>query len=133
MIPYRTNSTRPTTPDASHNAMQRHHARLQRDTATVIPPDAVHPLPAAIGGQGGSGDGGPPGRAGGSAPRGEIIIYGARKIALELFGEVTDQARRRVYDLADHYLKRKEAAGFFKLKGALCLYLSVWRKFHGLD
>src|ERR1700722_11807702 len=109
MRAYRNNTSLPTnTADASHNAMQRHHARLHRGTATVIPRDAVHPLPAAAGGQGGSGDGGPLGRAGGSAPRGEIIIYGGRKIAVELFGEDTDRARRRVFNLWAHYSQRKE-------------------------
>jgi hypothetical protein len=38
----------------------------------------------------------------------------------------------RVFNLWAHYRDRKEQAGFFKLKGALCLSISQWLKFHGL-
>ena len=61
------------------------------------------------------------------------IVYGARAIALSLFGEDSNKARRRVYCLWDHYGSRKERVGLFKLKGGLCLSKSVWKKFHGLD
>ena len=42
------------------------------------------------------------------------------------------RARRRVYNLWNHYRDREENAGFFKLKGALCLSMSLWLAFHGL-
>jgi hypothetical protein len=63
------------------------------------------------------------------------IIYGARAISTFIFG-VTDnpcRARRRVFNLAAHYKARNENAGFFKLKGALCLSKKQWRRFHGLS
>jgi hypothetical protein len=56
------------------------------------------------------------------------IIYGAIAIASYLFGEANKTTRRRVYSLWTHY---GETAGFFKLKGALCLSKSRWARFHG--
>jgi hypothetical protein len=62
------------------------------------------------------------------------IIYGGRAIADFIFPEEPkrDRARRRVFNLAAYHFARKEKAGFFKLKGALCLSKKQWRRFHGL-
>jgi hypothetical protein len=66
------------------------------------------------------------------------IIYGAKAIARFIFAEEVGEAyngtknRRRVFNLWSHYSQRQERAGFFKLKGALCLSKSQWRAFHGL-
>lgn len=112
MITYRTTG-HSATADEAFAAMERHHARHH------------------LGAPGGSG---PPTR-----PPGETlcpgtagdIIYGGRAIAQYLFGKADDRTRRRVFCLAQHYLARKEKAGFFKLKGALCLSRAQWAKFHG--
>lgn len=61
------------------------------------------------------------------------IIYGAKAIAGYIFGDEGSRARRRVFNLWTHYRDREERAGFFKLKGALCLSIAGWKKFHGLD
>lgn len=74
-------------------------------------------------------------RAGGghrTGTDGGDIIYGAKAIAWFLFGEDGNRACRRVFNLWAHYRARKEKAGFFKLKGALCLSKTLWRRFHGL-
>ena len=84
----------------------------------------------AAGGQGGSGGGS--GLVGPAPADPGDIIYGAKAIARFLFGEDGNRARRRVFNLWAHYRERKERAGFFKLKGALCLSKSQWRGFHGL-
>lgn len=60
------------------------------------------------------------------------IIYGAKAIARFLFDDDGNRSRRRVFNLWHHYRDRNEPAGFFKLKGALCLCISLWKKFHGL-
>jgi hypothetical protein len=60
------------------------------------------------------------------------IIYGAKAIAFFIFGDDNNRSRRRVFNLWAHYSARKERAGFFKLKGALCLSKTQWREFHGL-
>ena len=60
------------------------------------------------------------------------IIYGAKAIAGYIFGESDNRSRRRVFNLWNHYRDRNERAGFFKLKGALCLSKSQWQAFHGL-
>jgi hypothetical protein len=57
------------------------------------------------------------------------VIYGARAIAQYLFNSDDNRTRRRVFNLWTHYRDRKEKAGFFKLKGALCLSKSEWRRF----
>lgn len=94
------------------------------------------PLPAAASGGSGRGNGsgwdGPPAK--GNDDGGDLI-YGGRDIADYLFPSEHDRekARRRVFRIADHYLKRKKPAGFLKLNGAICLSKSQWRKFHGLD
>lgn len=66
-----------------------------------------------------------------TAPHGDII-YGAKAIARFLFDDDGNRSRRRVFNLWSHYRDRKEQAGFFKLKGALCLSKSKWLAFHGL-
>ena len=68
-----------------------------------------------------------------SMPKGDII-YGAANIAAYLFPEEDHgkRARRRIYNLWSHYSARKERAGFFKMKGALCLSKSQWAAYHGL-
>lgn len=77
-----------------------------------------------------NGGGQPPGGSGPPIPG--DILYGAKAIARFLFGDEDTRARRRVFNLWAHYRDRKEAAGFFKLKGALCLSKSRWWQFHGL-
>ena len=116
MITLRTNlnGTRATAADC-FAAMERQE-RAKPDPAHR----AAHATaPSATGGQGSAGDGGD-------------IIYGAKAIAWFLFGDDGNRARRRVFNLWAHYSRRKERAGFFKLKGALCLSKSQWRGFHGL-
>ena len=60
------------------------------------------------------------------------ILYGAKAIALFIFGDDSKRSRRRVFNLWAHYRDRKEPAGFLKLNGAVCLSKSRWRAFHGL-
>lgn len=103
-------------------AMQHHHERRR----------SGHVARAAIGGSGeppvppaGPGNGG-------GAPIPGDVIYGAKAIAEYIFGKVDKRTRRRVFNVAAHYRTRGEHAGFFKLKGALCLCISRWREFHGL-
>ena len=108
MVIYRTNASRAqpiSTSDDRLSAIQRHHA------PTSLP--SSRPTPSN---EHASGD----------------IIYGAKAIALYLFGADDTRTRRRVFNLWCHYRDRKEKAGFFKLKGALCLSKSQWRQFHGL-
>jgi hypothetical protein len=94
----------------------------------------VPPTPT---GDGSSGPRVPPGAQGAAAasppapPAGDII-YGAKAIARFLFDDDSNRSRRRVFNLWSHYRDRKEQAGFFKLKGALCLSKSKWMAFHGL-
>ena len=61
------------------------------------------------------------------------IVYGARAIAKFIFGDASNTARRRVFNLWAFHQAREERAGFFKMKGGLCLSKSQWRAFHGLD
>jgi hypothetical protein len=105
--------------DDCFRAMQYHHARARQ-------PELVVPQPAHD-------DRGsePPPPAASTGPG--DIIYGARAIAEYVFGDGGNRARRRVFNLWAHYSVRKEKAGFFKLKGALCLSKSQWRSFHGLE
>lgn len=100
--------------DACFEAMAR-HARAGRP---VMAASAIHQ---------------PPSQTDASAlPRGDIL-YGAYAIAAFIFGdEEPGRSRRRVFNLWAHYRDRDEKAGFFKLKGALCLSKSQWRGFHGL-
>lgn len=110
------------TADECHEAMLRHNKHL-RQTAPLI---RVEPCRAQTSG-GGNGTNDEPGD----------IIYGAESIAWFIFDDCDavgpTRARRRVYHLWNHYRDRKERAGFFKLKGTLCLSKSQWRRFHGLD
>lgn len=103
-----------------------HHPGTLRDPAGF-------PLPVPAVAAGGSGNGwdGPSGDA---DDEGGDILYGAKAVADYLFPREPnrDRARRRVYTLADYYIKRGEPAGFFKLKSAVCLSKSQWRRFHGL-
>ena len=117
MIVQRTNlnSSRAVAAD-SFGAMQRHQERSKATTSLTPPGGGSPPPPPVPPGQGGPGD----------------IIYGARAIAHFLFGEDDNKARRRVFNLWAHYRARREPAGFFKLKGAVCLSKAQWRKFHGL-
>jgi hypothetical protein len=64
-------------------------------------------------------------------PKGDII-YGARAIAKFLFDDDSNKARRRVFNLWHYYSQRQKRAGFFKLKGALCLSKTQWLAYHGL-
>jgi hypothetical protein len=61
------------------------------------------------------------------------IVYGARAIAKFIFGDASNTARRRVFNLWAFHQAREERAGFFKMKGGLCLSKTQWRAFHGLD
>ncbi len=61
------------------------------------------------------------------------IVYGARAIAKFIFSDASNTARRRVFNLWAFHQGRQERAGFFKMKGGLCLSKSQWRAFHGLD
>ncbi len=63
-----------------------------------------------------------------SIPKGDVV-YGAREIAKFLFDDDGNKTRRRVFGLWDHFRHRPETAGFFKLKGALCLSKSRWQAF----
>lgn len=73
----------------------------------------------------------PPAATGGSGCPGDIV-YGAKAIARFIFDDDGNRARRRVFNLWSHYRDRKESAGFFKLKGALCLSKKRWQDFHGI-
>ncbi len=112
MVIYRNNAARnaPSTPEQRFVAVERHHGRGR--VACAAPMDS--------------------GTNAASPADPADIIYGARAIAGFLFGEDGNRARRRVFNLWAHYRDRQERAGFFKLKGALCLSRSQWRGFHGL-
>jgi hypothetical protein len=116
MIIRRTNGNNPAAAHADEcfASAQRHHERAL-------------PRPAAATGAA------DPEKSPQSTPAGGDIIYGARAIALFIFGDDGNRARRRVFNLWAHYSARKERAGFFKLKGALCLSKAQWQAFHGLD
>ncbi len=110
MYRYRTQKTQATADDV-YGAMLRH----ARATQSGSPPAPPSPPPPAIG-AGDEGD----------------IVYGGTAIARHLFKDDGKTARRRVFHLWTYYRDRKENAGLFKLKGALCLSKSKWRAFHGL-
>lgn len=114
MLTYRT-TKHPNSADQAFAAMLRHHKRQLLASASGPPMPPPPPPPASL------------------VPDEEgDIIYGARAIAQYLFGNSDDRTRRRVFCLAQHYLARNEKAGFFKLKAAICLSKSRWKKFHGL-
>jgi hypothetical protein len=100
--------------------MLRHHDRLRAEKAAPEPPPPSPPPTAAA-----------PSQAGGD------ILYGAHAIAMYLFPDDYEneprRTRRRVFNLWTYYRDRRAKAGFFKLKGALCLSKTQWRAFHGLD
>jgi hypothetical protein len=106
--------------DDCFDAMARHHDRLRYEaiakSAGVASPartsEGPHVAPLA--------------------PEHGDILYGAKAIALFIFGDDGDRSRRRVFNLWAHYRDRKEAAGFLKLNGAVCLSKSKWTAFHGL-
>jgi len=107
------------TADDCFRAMQHHHARA-RNPQMIVPgslPEKRLDEANSPGAKALSGD----------------IIYGARAIAEFIFGDGGNKARRRVFNLWAHYNVRHEKAGFFKLKGAVCLSKSQWRSFHGLE
>jgi hypothetical protein len=111
MIAYRTPSTAPAgSADDCFRAMERH---------ATIPNGKAGTLPAAL----------PQPKAPASIPPGDTV-YGARAIARFIFDEDGNRARRRVFNLWTHFQHREERAGFFKLKGALCLSKSQWLAFH---
>jgi hypothetical protein len=115
MVIYRNNAARnaASTPEQRFAAVERHHGRKVASapaTHDALPIESPSPI------QTDPGD----------------IIYGARAVARFIFAEDSNRARRRVFNLWAHYRDRQERAGFFKLKGALCLSKSQWRSFHGL-
>jgi hypothetical protein len=111
MVIYRNNGARnaASTPEQRLAAIERHHGHQVASAAS-------RPIEPPVHGDADPGD----------------IIYGARAIARFIFAEDSNRARRRVFNLWTHYRDRQERAGFFKLKGALCLSKSQWRGFHGL-
>jgi hypothetical protein len=119
MIIRRSNgNTRATTANDCFAAAERHYAR-QTATSLSQPRLAAMEIPDN-------------GRTGSSAGDVGDVIYGAKAIAFFIFGDDSNRSRRRVFNLWAHYSARKERAGFFKLKGALCLSKMQWREFHGL-
>jgi hypothetical protein len=120
MIIRRSNgNTRATTADDCFAAAERHYTRQM---ATSLPQSglaAATEMPKKN-------------ETGSSAAEAGDIIYGAKAIAFFIFGDDSNRSRRRVFNLWAHYSARKERAGFFKLKGALCLSKTQWREFHGL-
>jgi len=145
MVRHRSNLGGQATANDCFTAMQRHHERGKTPVPTLssMPPslaaESFAAMPryqerskavASLTPPGGT-SGPPPSVAAGPGGPGDII-YGARAIARFLFGEDDNKARRRVFNLWAHYRSRRERAGFFKLKGALCLSKTLWRTFHGL-
>ena len=109
--------------DACFDAMLRHNERSSRTPSASgakgpAPPASAEPVPAPV--------------SSGRDIEGDIV-YGARAIAKFIFGDAGNTARRRVFNLWAFHQAREERAGFFKMKGGLCLSKSQWRAFHGLD
>jgi hypothetical protein len=103
--------------------MRRHNERSSRTPPALVakgpaPPAAAGPVPAAL--------------SSSKDIEGDIV-YGARAIAKFIFSDASNTARRRVFNLWAFHQAREERAGFFKMKGGLCLSKSQWRAFHGLD
>jgi hypothetical protein len=122
MIIRRSNgNTTATTAEDRFAAAERHHARSQMASTPLWPNDASGLSGTVANGSAGTG----------AADAGDII-YGAKAIAFFIFGDDGNRSRRRVFNLWAHYSARKERAGFFKLKGALCFSKAQWRAFHGL-
>lgn len=119
MIIRRSNGNTPvTTANECFAAAERHHVR---QTATSLPPPRLTAMETPDGG-----------KIAASATDAGDVIFGAKAIAFYIFGDDSNRSRRRVFNLWAHYSARKERAGFFKLKGALCLSKKLWREFHGL-
>ncbi len=118
MVIYRNNAARnaASTPEQRLAAIERHHGRMVASAPSAPMPAAELPVNGFDASHADPGD----------------VIYGARAIARFIFAEDNNRARRRVFNLWAHYRDRQERAGFFKLKGALCLSKSQWRGFHGL-
>jgi hypothetical protein len=113
--------------DACFEAMIRHNGRSSR------PPSDAKGTAPSIGSAGPEVENGcPAALPTGRAIEGDIV-YGARAIAQFIFGDASNTARRRVFNLWAFHQRRKERAGFFKMKGGLCFSKSQWRTFHGLD
>jgi hypothetical protein len=107
--------------DACFDAMRRHNERRTPPAFGAkgpAPPASAEPVPAPV--------------ASGRDIEGDIV-YGARAIAKFIFSDASNTARRRVFNLWAFHQAREERAGFFKMKGGLCLSKSQWRAFHGLD
>lgn len=109
---------RPASADECFEAMARHNERIRMD-GVLKPASMPSPAPEATKGAAVKPDNGD-------------ILYGAKAIARFIFGDDDNRSRRRVFNLWAHYRDRKEAAGFLKLNGAVCLSKSQWRAFHGL-
>lgn len=107
--------------DECFDAMARHNER--RRMAEVIKPAAPSSLPPVT----------ETTRGAVAKPDHGDILYGAKAIALFIFGDDDNRSRRRVFNLWAHYRDRNEVAGFLKLNGAVCLSKSKWRACHGLD
>lgn len=115
------------TADDCHAASCRHYERT-RSGAGVAQPERSGPKDVA----GGRNSAGPPPT--GLPPFRGDTVYGAAAIATFLFdGDNGKKARRRVYNLWAFYRDRHERAGFFKLKGGLCLSISKWQAFLDRD
>lgn len=106
--------------DECFDAMARHHERTRIEGALKaaaapspsLPTETTNPA---------------------AKPEQGDILYGAKAIAAFIFGADDNRSRRRVFNLWAHYRDRKEASGFLKLNGAVCLSKSKWRAFHGLS
>jgi hypothetical protein len=112
--------------DACFGAMLRHNERNGRPVSarrSEAPPTDVQP----------QGDGSRPAPMSTGRDVEGDIVYGARAIAKFIFGDASNTARRRVFNLWTFHQQRKERAGFFKMKGGLCLSKSQWRAFHGVS
>jgi hypothetical protein len=112
--------------DACFGAMLRHNERTGR-------PIQARRLEATPAGAQPEGDASEPVAMSAGREVEADIVYGARAIAKFIFGDASNTARRRVFNLWAFHQQRKERAGFFKMKGGLCLAKSQWRAFHGLD
>jgi hypothetical protein len=107
--------------DACFDAMRRHHERRTLPALGAngpASPASAEPVSGPV--------------SSGRDIEGDIV-YGARAIAKFIFGDAGNTARRRVFNLWAFHQAREERAGFFKMKGGLCLSKSQWRAFHGLD
>jgi hypothetical protein len=122
----KTQQTIPTA-DACFEAMIRHNGR---NSQTPSGPKGTPPRGGPRGPE--VENGGQAALPGGKNVEGDIV-YGARAIAKFMFGDASNTARRRVFNLWSFYQRREERAGFFKMKGGVCLSKSQWRTFHGLN